>query len=119
MRNIRKKQLLLCISLLFILLNYTVFTNYELLKKRNRIYLRNESNPHDFKYLLNPGYNICGDNGGKDVTLLAMVPVHANGFNQRFIIRNTWGSKTVYPKQLKLIFLIGNSGNGTINSKIR
>ncbi len=98
-------------------------------------------NPHDFSYMLNPGRAICGDDGGAGVTLLALVPISAAGFTNRFIIRNTWASKTVFPRQfkvqegryidnnnqklknlknnIKVVFLLGNANNATLNSLIR
>ena len=98
-------------------------------------------NPHDFSYMLNPGRAICGDDGGAGVTLLALVPISAAGFTNRFIIRNTWASKTVFPRQfkvqggryinnnnqklknlknnIKVVFLLGNTNNATLNSLIR
>ncbi len=75
--------------------------------------------PNNYDYILNPGLNICGEDYGQKVKVLAMIPISPEHFNRRFIIRNTWGSGSVYPKQLKILFLIGMSKNETINLNVK
>lgn len=75
-------------------------------------------NPHDFNYILNPKYKICGGDLNDDVLLLAMVPIAAYNFINRLIIRTTWTNKNISPR-LRFIFLVGNSYNETINKKLK
>lgn len=75
--------------------------------------------PNNYDYILNPGLNICGEDYGQKVKVLALIPISPEHFNRRFIIRNTWGSGSVYPKQLKILFLIGMSKNETINLNVK
>jgi hypothetical protein len=75
--------------------------------------------PNNYDYILNPGLNICGEDYGQKVKVLAMIPISPEHFNRRFIIRNTWGSGSVYPKQLKILFLLGMSKNETINLNVK
>lgn len=84
-----------------------------------RISNSNNVNPHNYKYILNAGNNVCGNNSGKNVTLLAFVPISAKNFKQRFIIRSTWASKNIYPDKFKMVFMLGDSDNKEINNKIR
>lgn len=76
-------------------------------------------NPHDYEYILNPGFDVCGQTLNSKVTLLAMVTISASSFHNRFMIRNTWGSRSIYPDQLKIIFIIGDTFNKEFNKKIR
>jgi len=70
-------------------------------------------------YILNPGFSICGGDYGHKVKILAMVLTSPENYDRRFIVRNTWGSKNVYPKQLKVLFLLGKSKNETANLNLR
>ena len=76
-------------------------------------------NPHNYDYLLNAGDRVCGKNSGENVTLLAFVPISAAHFKQRYIIRSTWGSNNFYPDKFKVVFMLGDSNNASINQKIR
>lgn len=80
---------------------------------------KNVINPHDFKYMINPGRRICGHDNGKNITLMAMIPISAESFSHRFIIRTTWASRSNYPNDMRIVFLIGNNYNDEINAKIR
>ena len=75
--------------------------------------------PYNYDIILNPGLNICSEDYGRQVKILAMIPTSPENFDRRFIIRNTWGSRNVYPKQLKILFLLGKSKNKTINSNLK
>ena len=81
--------------------------------------VNNITNPHDFQYMLNPEFEICGVNSGRNVTLMAIVPISADSFSRRFIIRSTWGSKNMYPNEFKYVFLVGNTYDKAVNEKIR
>jgi len=70
-------------------------------------------------YILNPGFNICGEDYGRKVKILAMILTSPENYDHRFIVRNTWGSKNVYPKQLKVLFLLGKSKNEAVNYNIK
>jgi len=70
-------------------------------------------------YILNPGLSICGEDYGRKVKILAMILTSPENYDRRFMLRNTWAYKTVYPKQLKVLFLLGKSKNQTVNSNIK
>jgi len=75
-------------------------------------------NPHDFTYLIDPGEKICGDDQGKNVTLIAFVPVSANGFHNRYTVRATWANQNLFPS-LRIVFMLGNSSDPNVNEKVR
>lgn len=80
---------------------------------------KNVKNPHDFKYMINPGRRICGHDNGKNITLMAMIPISADSFSHRFIIRTTWASRSNFPNDMRIVFLVGNNYNDEVNAKIR
>jgi hypothetical protein len=109
-------------------------------------YVHEESgiNSHDFKYLINPGYKVCGTNGGQGLILIAFVPIAVGNFAGRFFIRQTWAqasfaemmnfkvctstnfnsvqfglrNKRVFSK-FKVVFMLGNTVNSTLNKEVR
>ena len=72
----------------------------------------------EFNYLINPGYQICGQNMGADLTLLAFILTQSDGFTNRLLHRKTWASRSLFPK-LRVIYLVGYSLNSTVNQMIR
>ena len=108
----------------FLIIILFVFTFYFLTVinylKNNQIHKeinKNELiiNPHNFEYILNPGFKICGQ--GQNVTLLAMIPILPHNFLNLIIIRTTWSNRHVSP-HLRHVFIIGNTNNKTINEKL-
>jgi hypothetical protein len=58
---------------------------------------------------------VCGKQ--KNLTLLAFVVIAPDSFEQRALIRSTWGSKVF--KRLRVIFALALSKDDAINEKIR
>jgi len=112
--------ILLAFSFYYYLIAINYLKNNQIEKKINNT--KNElkiiNNPHNFKYILNPGYKICGGHGENNVTLLAMIPISPHNFLNRIIIRTTWSNRHVSP-HLRHVFIIGNTNNKTINEKLR
>ena len=112
----------------FILLNFLLYVKYlsgnlniihHPYKSIDGIHLyRKIINPHPFKYLINPGQNICGKNHGKDVFLLIVVNTEPTRLINRNIIRETWAKRTLF-HDVRVLFLIGIHSNSTINDKIK
>lgn len=70
----------------------------------HRIY----KNPHDFKYLANPGPSVCGRAG--PVALLVLVTSGLQHAERRRAIRQTWGSSQEQRRHgMRLVFLLGTS----------
>ena len=76
-------------------------------------------NPHNYEYLLNPGRNICGSNGGENLLFLAMVSVKASGFMERQIIRSTWAAKSIASQKFKVVFMVGDSNSDEVENNLR
>merc|ERR1719431_1193035 len=67
----------------------------------------NTRNPHDYKYLTNPGASVCGQD---PVSLLVLVTSGLQHGERRRAIRETWASQTLQRRrQLRLVFLLGTS----------
>ena len=64
-------------------------------------------NPHDFSYLLNPGYTVC-DNNNSSVYMLVYVHSGPSNYQRRIVIRETWATRTLFP-DLRLVFMIGQT----------
>merc|ERR1719431_910061 len=60
----------------------------------------NTRNPHDYKYLTNPGASVCGQD---PVSLLVLVTSALQHGERRRAIRETWASQT------RLVFLLGTT----------
>lgn len=71
-------------------------------------------NPHDFKYILNPGKDICGKDNGKSVLLLIYVHTSPENFNQRQTIRETWGKRSMFPNN-RILFTMGATPKQEVN----
>ena len=123
MQILRVKPLILLILLFFtfgILLHYT--SNRPLNEHSKEVVYQKQMerqildddkdviNPHDYKYMLNPGFSICGLDGGKRVTLLAMVNVV--WILNVFKISDTY--KSEYGKIKKLVQKLVSFGSMTM-----
>ena len=64
-------------------------------------------NPHDFSYILNPGYSLCNSTDSP-VYLLVYVHTAPKNQQQRSIIRETWATRALFP-ELRLVFMIGDT----------
>ena len=64
-------------------------------------------NPHDYKYLTNPGVSVCGEAA---VSLLVLVTSGLEHGERRRAIRQTWGGQTLLGQsQARLVFLLGTT----------
>ena len=75
-------------------------------------------NQHSYTYLLNTPEAICGPNQGKDLLLLAFMPISPCNFHGRNNIRQTWANSNSM-KRFKLVFLLGTSPNETVNNEVK
>jgi hypothetical protein len=75
-------------------------------------------NPHPFKYLINPGQNICGQDHGKQVFLLIVVNTEPSRLQNRNTIRETWAKRTLFP-DVRVLFLIGMPSKPKIIDRIK
>jgi hypothetical protein len=76
-------------------------------------------NAHDFKYLINPGLKVCGEDKGKHLLLIAFVPIAVGNFAGRLFIRETW-AKSMFTENLnfKVVFMLGNTVNSTLLKEV-
>merc|ERR1719273_297800 len=66
--------------------------------------LRKYKNPHDYKYLSNPGSSVCGQS---PVSLLVLVTSGLQHGERRRAIRESWGSSRVQQERdVRLVFLL-------------
>ena len=73
-------------------------------------------NPHDFTYVINPGWSICRGDAERP-TLIVTVPSDPRNFNARQSVRNTWANP-LYFDQIKIVFMLGLTTNETINEAV-
>lgn len=102
-----------------LLINVFVLVKYRVEEQRlTELELRQTQaiNPHNFKYLMNPGVSICQEDG-ENVLLLALVPVAAQNMERRLAVRTSWANKSLFPR-LRYAFIIGESKNKTINEQL-
>ncbi|CAF1246867.1 unnamed protein product [Adineta steineri] len=64
-------------------------------------------NPHNFSYILNPGYSICNSS---NPFVFVFIYVHSGpgNYQRRVVIRETWATRTLFP-DIRLIFMIGKT----------
>ncbi|RNA16414.1 Beta-1-3-galactosyltransferase [Brachionus plicatilis] len=75
--------------------------------------LLSQDNPHNFRYLINPGPSICSTN----LVLIAFVCISPASFEHRNLIRQTWANWKLFPS-IRAVFLVGLSSNKTLNSML-
>ena len=85
-----------------------VYSNYDLHISKKVV------NPHDFKYIKNPGSEICDNDNGKSVFLLIYVHTSPSNFGRRQAIRETWGKRSMFPDN-RIIFTMGATPNTKTN----
>ncbi len=64
-------------------------------------------NPHNFSYILHPGYSVC-NNSNSPVFILVYVHSGPANYQRRIVIRETWSTRTLFP-DLRLVFMIGKT----------
>ena len=64
-------------------------------------------NPHDFSYILNPGYSVCNDSNS-DLFVLVYVHSGPGNYQRRIVIRETWATRSLF-SEMRLIFMMGKS----------
>lgn len=101
---------------IFIVLNILPYYNDTLDYNEFRS-AKNQTNPHNFKLVLNPGHSTCGLDKSKKLTLIAIVLIAPNAFEQRNKIRQTWG-RFEFNGKFKLVFALGLSKHIKINNQI-
>ena len=71
--------------------------------------LQNEIvNPHDFKYILNPGHQICSDDNSSKVYLLIYVHTAPDNYKRRLSIRETWAKRSMF-RDIRIVFMMGKT----------
>ena len=82
-------------------------------------------NRHDFKYLLNPKYSICGrvsspleSNRSHEVFLLIYVHSGPENFKRRMSLRETWAKRSFF-RDIRLVFMMGKSIDFKTTQKLR
>ena len=120
-KKLKNKYLLLS-AFLLIALNFYIFSyQSNTFKLANSIDFNQliHLNSNDYKFTLNPGYSICGNNASKKLLLIAVVIISPDFFEQRELIRQTWGSLANFEKNFKLIFSIGLSKDKSVNERVK
>jgi len=64
-------------------------------------------NPHNFSFILNPGYSVC-NNSISPVYILVYVHSGPTNYQRRIVIRETWSTRILFP-DLRIVFMIGKS----------
>jgi hypothetical protein len=82
----------------------------------NKFKVQNYSvNKHDFKFILNPKYDLCGENTEKNkVFLLVYVHTAPDNYKRRLLIRETWAKKSMFTN-IRLLFTMGESFSNKTN----
>jgi hypothetical protein len=74
-------------------------------------------NPHNFKYMRNPGSHVCSPNNGSDVFLLVYIHSAPGNFKSRLVIRETWSQKLFLKSNIiRVVFMMGQSMDEHQNS---
>jgi hypothetical protein len=73
-------------------------------------------NPHNFSFIQNPGYSVCGDDTTPVYTLIYVhsAPQH---YKRRCVIRETWTTRTLFP-DLRLVFMMGKTHDKDVMNAI-
>jgi beta-1,3-galactosyltransferase 1 len=73
-------------------------------------------NPHNFSFILNPGYSVC-NNSMPAVYILVYVHSGPANYQRRIVIRETWSTQTLFP-DLRIVFMIGKTLDKTLMKAI-
>ncbi|XP_062582547.1 beta-1,3-galactosyltransferase 1-like [Saccostrea cucullata] len=117
--------IIVCVVIFFML-----FLSIKYTDRKKRIYTRRIINPnklgledidykltsndHNFSYLISES-EACEE---EHIFLLVIVCVSSGNSEQRQTIRETWGSVAEYDPSIKLMFLLGNPQNITIQTQV-
>ncbi|CAF5196564.1 unnamed protein product, partial [Rotaria magnacalcarata] len=74
-------------------------------------------NPHNFSYVLNPGYSVC-NNSNSPVYILVYVHSGPTNYQRRVVLRETWATRTLFP-DLRLVFMIGKTNDNNVMKAIQ
>ncbi|CAF1017166.1 unnamed protein product [Rotaria sordida] len=87
---------------------WILLANYPINQSNPRIYIVKPAAKH-FDYILEPGDDICST----DKSLLLIVYVHSaiENRHRRESIRSTWGSRSIFGKHIRVLFMLGSSHN--------
>ena len=96
-------------------------------------------NPHEFNYLYNPGYSICGENlpstttkktsktnsssidlveNDQNIDILIYVHTSVSNFKNRVVIRETFARRSMFPN-IRLVFMTGYVNDSKLNSRLK
>ena len=67
-------------------------------------------NRHDFNYITNPEYRICGEDSGSNVYLLIYIHTSPENLKRRLSIRETWAKRSMF-RDIRLVFMMGKTSN--------
>ena len=76
-------------------------------------------NSLDYGYLINTNEKFCGNDFGKDLLLIAFVPISPNSFQQRVEIRSTWAHSRYLTSRGKIVFMVGKSSDPNVNTNLK
>ena len=67
-------------------------------------------NPHDFNYILNPEFQICGNTEAHEPTVFLLIYVHTTPKNlkRRLSIRETWARRSMF-RDIRIVFMMGKT----------
>jgi len=67
-------------------------------------------NPHDFNYILNPEFHVCGNKKDHDPPVFLLVYVHTTPKNlkRRLSIRETWARRSMF-RDIRIVFMMGRT----------
>jgi hypothetical protein len=75
--------------------------------KEESYFVRNTVvNEHNFKYLLNPGDQVCRPVGNQSVFLLVYVHSAPQNFKRRLSLRETWAKRSMF-RDMRIVFMMG------------
>lgn len=118
MQKIHSNMSQIYLVFIFFLLSIVSVQNEELEQINGVDISPNILNPHEFKYILNPGRKICGESLGKEVFLLVVVNTDPTKFARRFSLRETWSRRSMF-RDVRIVYLMGIGKTAKINQKIK
>ena len=86
--------------------------------KETREYFKKVNKVHASKLkFINKPWNLCTNNNGSDLDAFVYVYTHASSFDQREMIRQTWGNRKFFPT-INVAFVLGLVPHKNINIMI-
>jgi len=67
-------------------------------------------NPHDFTYILNPEFQVCGHKNAREPPVYLLIYVHTTPKNlkRRLSIRETWARRSMF-RDIRIVFMMGRT----------